>query len=204
MDRSETFSSRPAADPAGADETAPASTNALLSQVEPALDKGAITLSSGRRIEAEMGADGDVIRVRAPGGTVVLTVLVTEAGPVLRFESAEIELAATRKVSVTCERFDVIASEGASLTTAGDLVEKIGGDATREVGGTAKIDAEDVSLAARHGNVDVRANDDVDVRGERIRLNCDDAPLPATWDEFLAKAQASALQHDAPSGPPRR
>jgi hypothetical protein len=145
-------SPRPSEPPAHA---SPEST--ILELVDRPLESGAIALTSGRRIEAEARPDGDVLRVRAPGGEVVLSVLITEAGPVLRFESAAIELEATRKVAVTCDQFEVNARAGASITTGGDLT--------------------------------LEANDDVNVRGERIRLNCDEAPMAATWDELLARAR---------------
>src|SRR5689334_21727160 len=91
-------------------EDAPATTlTNLLESVATAVDEGAIALRSGRRIEAETASGGDLLRVRAKGGEVVLTVLVTDAGPVLRFAAADIELSATRNVAMTCERFDVVA-----------------------------------------------------------------------------------------------
>jgi hypothetical protein len=182
------------------DEAPPTSVEGLLENVAPAVNEGSITLLSGRRVEAEATPEGDRLCVRAPGGAVVLTVLVTDAGPVLRFESAALELAAARKVSVTCERFDVVATEGASLTTGGDLVERIGGGATRDVTGAAKLSGAQVEVEARRGDIRAHANDDVDLKGERIRLNCDEAPMASTWDEFIARARAAAGE-DPGQGP---
>jgi hypothetical protein len=39
------------------------------------------------------------------------------------------------------------------------------------VGGRSRLEARAVSVEARLGNVDVRANDDVALEGERILLN---------------------------------
>ena len=36
----------------------------------------------------------------------------------------------------------------------------------------------------------LRANDDVAINGERVRLNSDDPPMPLTWEEFRARQAA--------------
>jgi hypothetical protein len=177
----------------GASEQEPESrSEILLNAAVPPRHSGVIALVSGRSVEAEARPEGDLVRVRANGGEVVLTVLVTDAGPVLRFESAALELSAARDVSIECERFDVRARGEASVTTGGDLVERVGGKAVREVAGASSHEAHEVSIAARRGSVDVRANDDVNVKGDRIRLNCEPSPVPATWDEFLARIQSDS------------
>ncbi|MCC6556781.1 MAG: hypothetical protein IT372_27810 [Polyangiaceae bacterium] len=145
-----------------------------------------LRFSSGRTVETRESAEGDHLRVRAATGEVVLTVLLTDAGPVLRFGAADLEVKAGA-LTLDCDTFQLRAREDACIEVGGDLVETIQGGATREVAGGASLSAEEVALTARTGNVDIRANDDVDVRGERIRLNCDDAPMPITWEEHVAR-----------------
>lgn len=40
------------------------------------------------------------------------------------------------------------------------------------------------------GGIDLRANDDVTIAGERVRLNSDDPPMPISWEESLARRAA--------------
>jgi uncharacterized protein (DUF2345 family) len=81
------------------------------------------------------------VTIRGSGGEVLLDVVLTPAGPVLRFHAAQVQLDCSGTFQVRCESFDVQA-------------------------------AGDITLEAQRGNVDVRANDDVNLNGERVRLNC--------------------------------
>jgi hypothetical protein len=93
---------------------------------------------------------------------------LTERGPVLRLAAAALEVTAGA-LSVECDDLRVRSR------------------------GKVSMSAEEVAVEARVGNLDLRANDDVDVKGERIRLNCDEAPMPRTWEEF-------ASRHELPTG----
>ena len=42
-------------------------------------------------------------------------------------------------------------------------------------------------MDARPGGIELRANDDVRVTGERVLLNSDDPPMPLTWEEYEAR-----------------
>jgi hypothetical protein len=81
---------------------------------------GALVTAAGWRIETESGPAAGHFRVRSPEGEVVLSVVLTERGPVLRFESASICLAAADEVAIECERFVVRARADASIE-AGDV-----------------------------------------------------------------------------------
>jgi hypothetical protein len=49
-----------------------------------------------------------------------------------------------------------------------------------------ELEAErEARIAAPRGTIALVANDDVDVKGERILLNADAQPIPASWEEFL-------------------
>ena len=94
--------------------------------------------------------------IHGPAGEVLLEVVLTPAGPVLRFHAAQVQLDCKGSFKVRCESFDV--------QTTGDIVQ--------QAGGTLRAESNEMSLEARRGNVDVRANDDVNLNGERVRLNC--------------------------------
>ena len=109
-----------------------------------------LELASGRSVVCRSGADScDEVTIHGPAGEVLLEVALTAAGPVLRFHAAQVQLDCQGSFKVRCESFEV--------QTEGDIVQQAGGG---------------ISLEARRGNVDVRANDDVNLNGERVRLNC--------------------------------
>ncbi len=99
-------------------------------------------LASGRKITCRSDAEArDEVTIRGAEGEVLLEVVVTPEGPVLRFRAAQVQLDCQGAIQVRCERFEV--------ESAGDI-----------------------KLAAQRGNVDLHANDDVNLNGERVRLNC--------------------------------
>ncbi len=120
-----------------------------------------LVLASGRRVEVKPAEDGDWLTIRGRDGACVLTVLLTDAGPVLRFEAAALQVAATRAVEISCEDFRVSARNELHLV------------------------GREVDLTARLGGVRVRADDDVAIDGERVLLNSNDLPTQLTWEEFL-------------------
>ncbi len=131
-----------------------------------------LRLASGRRAEfAREGAD-DLLTVSAADGRVELRVRFTEAGPVLSFEAAGLKLASVGEVAVECDRFRVEAREAVELRSGGSIESTAEGDAVTRAGGTARVEGRAVEVRSRRGDVDLKANDDVRLRGERIKLNC--------------------------------
>lgn len=158
---------------------------------DPDLDDGTVTLAlpSGREISVQPADGGDDhLRVRGVDGTVELHVRLTGNGPVLQFESADLELSSPGAVRVRCEEYHVAARKGIVQETGGSFIQSIGGaarveiagDSAVEVGGDSAVEVEGdfrtraraIETRAMRGDVRLKANDDVRVRGERIRLNC--------------------------------
>lgn len=109
-----------------------------------------LQLASGRSVVCRSKEESrDEVTIRGPGGEVLLEVELTPAGPVLRFHAAQVELDCRGSLKLRCESFDVRAT--------GEIVQQAGGG---------------ILLEAQRGDVDVRANDDVNLNGERVRLNC--------------------------------
>ena len=100
----------------------------------------------------------------APGGAVTLSVLLTEAGPVLRFEGASLVLQASGSLAIDAEHLHLRGRAGMTLETAGDLALQAKGD----LNSAARIQ----NITATLGDVNVQANDDVKLVGERVRVNC--------------------------------
>lgn len=105
------------------------------------------------------------VAVACGAGVVVLRPWLLAAGPVARLRAARVELETTSEVSLRCARFDVEATGGINLRAGGDLTTS----------------AEAVGVEARSGRIVARANDDVQLLGEQILLNCDRAPAIPEW-----------------------
>lgn len=146
-----------------------------------------IVLPSGRAIEVQSASDADVLRFRAPNGECVLTIHLTDAGPVVRVAGAALEVSATKRLSVDCEEFHLRASGTANIEVGGDLHERVGGSVQRVARGETSTEAQHVRVEARPGGIELRANDDVRVTGERVLLNSDDPPMPLSWEEYEAR-----------------
>jgi hypothetical protein len=130
-------------------------------------------LDSGRTLEVEPAGDGtDRVTVRAPDGRVELEVVLTERGPVLRFRAAEIALESQGALALRCQELDVHARGGIRQVAGGDLEQVVLGDAEMHVSGDLVSTARSARLESKRGDVRIRANDDVRLNGERVKLNC--------------------------------
>ena len=128
---------------------------------------------SGRSIEVEPAPDGsERVTIRGTGGNVELEVRLTDRGPVLSFRAAEMELAAAGRMSIECDQLDVRTSSGIRQHTGGDFEQIVSGNAQSFVRGDSESTAAATRIRAVRGNVEVRANDDVRLNGERVKLNC--------------------------------
>ncbi|MBK9259040.1 MAG: hypothetical protein IPM54_04320 [Polyangiaceae bacterium] len=154
----------------------PASIPELLAEIAtPSADTTTqrMALASGRVVEADVEGPGrDRLTIRSSTGEVELQICMTEKGPLLRFKAADVELEATRDVKVKCEEFHVHAEKQIVQESGGDLRQRIGGQADVKVRGRMTLAARETRLQAKRGNVQIEANDDVEVLGERIKLNC--------------------------------
>lgn len=161
-----------------------------------------VPLSSGRSLEIAEEAAGERILVRAAEGQILVSIRLTDDGPVLSLSGASLEIAAARALSLSCDTLRIHAAQDATIDVGGCLHERVRGSAVREAGRSARTTAREVKVEASPGGVEIRANDDVDIVGERVRLNSEDPPMPLSWEEFrarqaLADGAQQALVDDA-------
>ncbi len=138
------------------------------------ISKGAKTVEfdTGRKIIMGSSARGDLLIVENPEGFTELSVIFTGSGPVLNFQSAKINLRSDGDLSLDCENLVVNASCHMKIKTGGDLVHEIEGEIKTQAKGKTTHKARAVDIESDLGNVKIKANDDVLLDGERIRLNC--------------------------------
>jgi hypothetical protein len=158
--------------------------DAVLDHVEAPASAATVTLTSGRRYELSAGGDADRITIRSGAGEIVLRIEVTDAGPVLSFTGASVELSATRRVQIAAEEISIKATKDLSLAAGGSLREHIGEDHHTQVAGDERLEAANVEVQANLGTVGVRAMGRIALDGEHIGLNDDPAPHPFGWSEI--------------------
>lgn len=131
------------------------------------------TAPSGRTVAIDpVGDADDLVTIRGASGEVELQIRMTEAGPVLRFRCADVQLQSTGAIRLDCEEFHLNARRGMVEETGGNLRVVVAGDASRSIRGDLHDEARTVEVRSRRGDVLIRANDDVRLNGERVKLNC--------------------------------
>jgi len=132
------------------------------------LERQEVRLRGGQVVEIASREDGALVRLAQGGGdprAVEIEVAWSADGPVARVRAVRIEVETTADMSLRCKSFQVQAAEGIHLSAGADL----------------KTTAQAVELEARTGRIVARANDDVQLLGEQILLNCDRSPPLPDW-----------------------
>lgn len=107
-------------------------------------------------LRAEPSPLGNGLTIVGPDGRNVVTVLWTPAGAVLRFEGNGLRLETPGTLALSADRVEIDGRQGVSIRSEGDLDTR------------ARIQDHEATL----GNVNIRANDDVRLNGERVMVNC--------------------------------
>lgn len=152
----------------------------LLGGLEVPVMAAEVPLVSGRRCSLEARPDGDRLTVRARDGKVLLRVTLTDAGPVLCFEAADVELRGTRTLRVDAEVMEVRAGSLRSYV-GGDVEMRVGGTRHTRIDGADLLEADGIQTQANSGAVELRAAGRIALDGEHIGLNDDPCPAPFSW-----------------------
>ncbi len=124
----------------------------------------AIALVGGQRLVVEQQNASNVLKLIAADGRLCLSIRITPDGPILMCEGGNLAIESTGVLSLAAERVAIHAREGMSLTTDGDMYFKSEGDSHSE--------ARTQHVTACLGNVNLKANDDIRLNGERVMVNC--------------------------------
>jgi hypothetical protein len=128
-------------------------------------DTAAVPIGDGWSAELSPRPRGALLRVMRglEGQALEIIIALTADGPVIRARAAALEIESDTDLVARCERFRVEARQAVDIIS----------------GGSVSAQGRRMDLEATHGSVRVRANDDVQLLGENVLLNCDrPAPVP--------------------------
>ena len=109
--------------------------------------KKSLQLDSGRQVLVHSDEKGELLEILERGGKAVVTVRLTDEGPVVTVQGAHLELKSTDTIALDARKVRIKAKEEASI----------------ESEGTLKIESSK--------NMDVTSEDDIRVVGKMIHLN---------------------------------
>lgn len=120
-----------------------------------------VDLPTGQTMLIEHVGDTTLIRVESSSGTLIRLRVNEDCAEILLNQKCEIK--STGDLTLEAENLKLRARE--------ELQIESNGDANIDIRGDLNTIAREQTIRSKLGNVNVRANDNVDVRGERIQLN---------------------------------
>ncbi len=137
------------------------------------------TLGDQYVVQLSSTESGAAVTVRGADGRPSLEVEIAMGpeGPIARLRTTAVQIETSQDVEVRCRSFRVEAAEDISFRSQSVLT------------GTAGS----VALEACAGSIVARANDDVQLLGENVLLNCDRAAPVPEWVTAPARAAAREL-----------
>ncbi|MCA9649527.1 MAG: hypothetical protein H6712_27230 [Myxococcales bacterium] len=117
------------------------------------------------------GGRPETLRLRDPSGTLCATLHLGPEGVRLEVKATEIHASASERVRLEGDVVELAARQTLALRSGGAIHQ--------QADGPHHSTAFEHRLEATHGEVALRANDDVALDGERIRLNSPPVTVPA-------------------------
>ncbi len=122
-----------------------------------------LEVREGYRLAIFQAEGQTVLRLLDAGGGEPLRVEIGPNGPVLHIGTG-LSIAVDGDLSFAADKVAIRGRQGIELRSDADLVMRCTGDIVSE--------AREQHVCARLGAIELEANDDVRLLGERIRLNC--------------------------------
>lgn len=125
-----------------------------------------VILSLENGYEVLVAPKSNQLFISDPTGGISLQITMTDQGPLLQMNSAVLNISAEQKLSLSADEIDIHAKKQLDLRSDGEMKETITGDKSST--------AEAFDHTARLGDFYVKANDDIKLNGERVKLNCEE------------------------------
>jgi hypothetical protein len=127
---------------------------------------GTIPLAGQHTLSIEKSPAGNTLRLLGKDGAVRLSIEVTDQGAVLRFEGPSLAIQTAGDLSIQADSLSIQTRTNITLATQGSLNLNADGD--------LRSHARSQHIVSDYGNVNLKANDDVRINGERVKVNCVD------------------------------
>jgi hypothetical protein len=150
-----------------------------LTAAQPTTEVGpasvSVPLGPDRSLEVMPSPEGASLRVRStvPGEVLELELRFEAGATTLRLRASAVEIQSPGRIVAECDDFCVNARRAIELRSAGVIHQLSAGE--------HRIEAEALTVDASPGAVRLRANDDVQLLGEQVLLNCDRTPPMPSW-----------------------
>jgi lipopolysaccharide assembly outer membrane protein LptD (OstA) len=102
-----------------------------------------------------------------------LTIRINDAGLELDVNAQKLNIHAEKELNISADKINIAAANQLNLHSAGNMVQRVEKDFLTETTGTHKNVAKVQKLTASLGNVELKANDNIKLDGERVLLNCE-------------------------------
>lgn len=154
-----------------------------------------VRLGRGRALSVEPHPESARLRVRDEAGAELeIQIRFEPSGPSISVRAHSLALESSAHILARCETFTVEAREKIELRSHGALLQQADGD--------ARLAARNVELTAEPGTVRLTANDDVQLLGENVLLNCErPKPMPE-WARQRVRVDLTRVPPEAQSGNP--
>jgi len=102
-----------------------------------------------------------------------LVISMTDDSLVVNLNARQLNINASEELNFSAKKINIHAEDQLSIKSGGDLIQRVGNNQVTEVKGVNKTVAQIQKMVASLGNVEIKANDDVRLDGERVLFNCD-------------------------------
>jgi hypothetical protein len=145
-----------------------------------------VPIGEGWSAELARQPRGALLRVGRGAGerTLEIEISLTADGPVVRARAAALEIDSDTDLVARCERFRVEARQSVDIVSEGTL----------------RTQGRRVEVEATHGSARVVANDDVQLLGENVLLNCEPQPPMPQWAFPVPSLPEPSLPAEEASG----
>ncbi len=130
-----------------------------------------IKFKTGDRLTIDL--INDEIKLISIDEILQLRIKIEKNGLSVNINASQLNIIGTDKLTLSSKKINLEASEQIDIKSGGNLIQQIGKDCLTQIGGSNKSSAQMQKLSATLGSVEIKANDDVRLDGERIKLNCD-------------------------------
>ena len=144
----------------------------LAGTVEKKHDLAVVNFSSGNVVVIDSG--NETIRVLDKNQHLQLMITISKDGVSVNVNAQQINLNASEQLNLSAKKINIVSTEHIKIRSGGNLIQEITKDLLTEAGGTNKSVARIHKMTASLGNIELKANDDVKLDGESVKLNSEE------------------------------